>query len=130
MNNHQIEQVKTKILLGITLDAPKLNFKAHIADLKANCVRRLSIMKCISSIKWGASSVILKRFYQAYIRAKIVYGSAVFAGVDEKVFQKLNVLQNSCLRLILGARRTTPILSLEAESGIMPLNLYLSFACI
>ena len=39
----------------------------------------------------------------------------------------LNITQNTCLRCILGARRTTPILSLEAETGIPPLHIYLKY---
>ena len=40
---------------------------------------------------------------------------------------KLNKIQNSCLRLALGARKTSPIISLEIESNIPPLFLRREF---
>lgn len=38
---------------------------------------------------------------------------------------KLGILQNKCLRSVTGAYKATNINVLEAESGVMPLNLYL-----
>ena len=42
---------------------------------------------------------------------------------------KLSIVQNACLRLIMGARKTTPILSLEAEAMMPPLKLLFKYSC-
>lgn len=122
-----LEAVKEQKLLGVYLDAPSLSWSVHVNYLKLDCARRVSVMKSISSIKWGASYVVLRRLYLAYIRPKITYCSLVFCTISDKLMQKLNVIQNSCLRLMLGARRTSPILSLEAETKIPPLRLYMEY---
>ena len=123
INDKVIEHVKEKRLLGLILDAPRLTWSAHINYLKINCMKRVSLMKTFASTKWGASMVIMRQFYISYIQAKINYGSVVYASSAGSYLQKLDIIQNACMRMILGARRSTPILSLQAESHIPPLQL-------
>ena len=123
MNRQLIEDKKEQKLLGLILDAPRLTWGAHIKYLKTDCLKRIDIMKSLSSNKWGASAKVLRMFYIAYIRSKIDYGCVVYRSAADTHLQKLDVLQNACLRLILGAWKTTPILSLQAEAHIPPLNL-------
>ena len=79
-------------------------------------------MKALSSTSWGASSSILRLFYVAYIRSKLEYASVIFTGVAALLKNKLKVIQNVRLRLILGARNTTPIRSMEVQANIAPLD--------
>ena len=46
----------------------------------------------------------------------------IFTGVAGPLKNKLKVIQNVCLRLILGARNTTPIRSMVVEANIAPLD--------
>ena len=82
------------------------------------------MMKTLSSLKSGASMEVLRNFYIAYVRSKVIYGSENFSDTTRGTLKKLNVIKNTCLRLMNGARKTTPILTLEAETGVPPLNLY------
>lgn len=126
--NLPIKQTKVQKLLGVHLDAPFLTFKEHIEYLKANCTKRINIMKSISSLKYGASRIMLRRFYIAYIRPKICYGSSIFYNASKTLIQRLNSLQNFCLRLSSGARKTTPIVALEAECNVPPLSHYFQYS--
>ena len=56
------------------------------------------------------------------MRPKIEYASVVFTGVVTTLKHKLKVIQNICLRLMLGARNTTPIRSMEVEANIAQLD--------
>ena len=105
-------------------DAPSLNWGSHIDELKRDCSRRLDVMKNFSSSQWGASTAILKNFYITYIRAKLDYGSTLYGSGSKSNLKKIEIFQNAALRLLLGARRTSPIISLEIESGILPLGLH------
>ena len=122
MNKEVIHYKKVHKLLGLTIDSPKLTFKDHVAYLLKESQKRLDIMKSISSPSWGATPKTLKKFYVSYIRAKINYGAVVYAA-GNKILDRLEVVQNNALRMITGGRRTSPILSLQAESNIPPLAL-------
>ena len=127
--DREIEPVRNQRLLGVMFDAPRLTWKSHVEHLVTNCTRRINIMKSFSSPTWGASHVVLRRFYIAYIRAKLCYCCTAFSIASKTHLAKLNKIQNSCLRLILGALKSSPILSLQAESNVPPLEAYMEFRC-
>ena len=77
----------------------------------------------MASPNWGANRRFLRLFYCSYIRAKLDYGCILYGTACGSLLERLEILQNACLRLILGARRTTLILSLQAEAHIPPLSL-------
>ena len=79
LNDEEIEAVREHRLLGVMFDAPRLTWKSHVEHLVANCARRINIMKSFSSPTWGASHVILRHFYIAYIRAKLCYCCSAFS---------------------------------------------------
>ena len=122
INRTIIEYKKEIKLLGIIMDAPKLTFKAHILYLKEDCIRRMNILKALYSSYWGASTRVMKTFYTAFIRSKLSYGIEVYGAASSRLIRMLETVQNACLRLIIGARKSSPILSLEAETGIPPLR--------
>ena len=122
-----LNYVRQHKLLGMVFDAPRLKWGPHLTQLRANVVRRIDVLKHMASPNWGACRRFLRLFYCAYIRAKIDYGSVLYGTASPTQLARLDVLQNACLRLILGARRTTPIVSLQAEAHIPPLLLRRQF---
>ena len=125
--NRIIEMVNCHKLLGMYLDSPKLTWHAHIEHLYSDCNRRLNILKSLSSTTWGASRKMLRIFYISYIRSKIEYGCEIYSVASAVEFDKLNKIQNAALRVIIGARKTTPILSLEVDSFVPPLRLWCNY---
>lgn len=99
-------------MLGVIFDSPKLKFNEHVEYLKVEGNKRINIMRALSSTKWGASKKLLWRVYISFIRSKIEYGCAVLGELSHKNVRKLEVLQNTALRCILGARQTCPIVSM------------------
>ena len=127
IKNTVLQYKKHHKLLGLTFDAPKLDWRQHVKDLNFECRRRINIMKSVSSTVWGGTAKMLRTIYIAYIRSKIDYGSIVYGNTSEKILSQLDIVQNIALRLILGARNTTPILSLQSESYLPPLKLRRSY---
>ena len=124
IGNTTVRYAKEFTLLGLVLDSPKLDWGKHIEYLVTNCEHRLNIMKALAAIRYGASARILRRVYIAYIRSKIDYGSVIYASAKERSLQKLETIQNKAMRIILGARKTSPISSLQVESYLPPLRLH------
>jgi ribonuclease HI len=120
-----IRSVPVQRVLGVLFDAPKLKFHAHISHLKNDGLRRLAPLRALSGSSWGASRCLLRQVYISFIRSKLEYGSILFklSDISKKYTQKLGVIQSSALRIILGARNTSPITSLEIEAHIPPLEI-------
>ena len=127
IKHRAISQVKEHRLLGMIFDAPALTWRKHILNLADSCRRRLDVMKTLSAISWGASRKILRMFYIAYIRSKMDYGAILYSGAAKTNLNLLNRVQNSAMRMITGARKTSPILSLEIDTVLPPLNLHREF---
>jgi ribonuclease HI len=110
-------------LLGMIMDAPRLKWGPHLRGLRTDVIRRMDLLKHLASPNWGVSCRFLRLFYCAYIRAKIDYGCVLYQTASSAQLSKLDTLQNACLRLVLGARRTTPVISLGVEAHVPPLAL-------
>jgi hypothetical protein len=48
-----LEYKKEQKLLGMVLDSPLLTWEAHVVGLRRDCIKRIDIMKTLSSAVWG-----------------------------------------------------------------------------
>lgn len=130
IHNQVIEYVKEQRILGMIMDSPSLNWKAHIDYVKSDCLKRLDLIKVFSSPSYGASTRILRNFYISYVRAKLDYGASLYASASKTNLKKLEIVQNGSLRCVLGARSSTPINSLEVESCVPPLKIHRDYLTV
>ena len=117
----EIPQTNTFKYLGITLDRG-LTFTQHIADITGRCTRRLNIMKCISGTHWGADRKTLTLLYTSLIRSILDYNAFLLTNISTTLSNKVESIQNSALRIISGALRTSPSSNLRVDSNIPPLE--------
>lgn len=117
-----IPAVRHHKVLGLIFDGPILTWQKHITHLQKSCMKNLNIMKCVAGTRWGANRDTLLQYYRATILAKLSYGSSVYSSASNTQLKKLDVIQNSALRIALGAFRSSPTMSLHAESGLLPLS--------
>ncbi|CAL4110073.1 unnamed protein product, partial [Meganyctiphanes norvegica] len=125
LEGQEIEVVQTFRYLGFTLDAPRLTWLAHIENLQSECRGGLNIMKALANTKFGADRDSLLNIYGALIKGKISYSSPLLISASETNINKLEVIQNSALRIATGALKSTPIHSLQCEANVPPLRLYI-----
>ena len=116
MNDKPLELVETMRYLGITLDY-ELSFKPHVKGLIKTVQYKGYLLKhakgCLP--KDARLSV-----YKAYIVPIIDYGDVLYNGVVVELLQKLQRLQNRCLKICEGAHRLTPTVDIHRATN-MPL---------
>ena len=120
LNGQPIKNVEKAKFLGLTFDQ-KLTFKPHIQNLKEKCSKALNLLKVVSHQNWGADRDTIMKLYRSLVRSKIDYGSIVYGATWKSYTQILEPIQNSALRLALGAFKSTYIPSLNAEANEPPL---------
>lgn len=118
---HNIPVKATTKYLGMFFDQ-KLTWKCHISHLQIDIEKRLNILRAIAYCWWGANPNVMLMFYKAYIRAKIDYGSIFYSSATSTNLKTIDKLQYKCLRLCIGAMKSTPINSLLAETCEPPLQ--------
>ena len=114
-----VTQVK---FLGLIFDN-KLNFKAHIRQLKERCKNSLNLLRVVSHFDWGGDRAVMLQLYKSIILSKMDYGCFIYGSAPKSYIKMLDPIQNEALRLCLGAYKTSPVGSLEVEAGVPPLHL-------
>ena len=121
LGNTILKVVTEKKFLGMIFDH-KLNWKTHIEKVKNKSIPIINLLKTLASSKCKTDATILLNVYKALLLPKLEYGSQAYFSAPAYILQPLNVIHNQCLRICLGALRTTPLESLYVESNIMSLE--------
>ena len=118
--------------LGVWLDR-KLRWRSHLKKIKAKMETQMYALTKIAASTWGCTLARAREVYTKVVRSAIAYGaSAYHTPADPKrqaprgIAKPLTTTQSSCLRVVAGAFRATPIRSLETETWVPPLDLYLN----
>ena len=98
----------------------KMNWKKHLELLKSKTQNNLKLIKTIAAKNWGADSQILINTYKTTILSKLDYGVILYD--SSKYTQLIDPIQNSAIKIALGAFHTSPTFSLITEANILPLN--------
>ncbi|XP_071152008.1 uncharacterized protein, partial [Mytilus edulis] len=69
----------------------------------------------------GTDSLLM--LYKSLLRSVLDYGCQAFNSASITVKSKLDIIQAKALRIVLGAHKSTPLETILAESGEMPLQL-------
>ena len=121
LENQHIQSKDSTLYLGIVLDK-RLNWRNHVDHLRARCIPAINLIKHLSHLNWGADRKTLKLLYTALVKSKLDYGAQIYGTSNSGALRRLDPIQNECLRAITGAFRSSPAVSLSAETGILPLE--------
>ena len=103
--------------LGVTLDA-KLTFKENIGYNHLRARKAMAKLYCLLKRTSTLNLACKLTLYRSYIRPIITYACPVFSNCADCHMQRLQILQNKCLRMILVAPFRTRISYLHRISGI------------
>ena len=135
------QETKSEKLLGITLNN-QLTWKNHLYGDEENMglVKELSKrLGMLRQIRKYVGNATLKLIMNGLFTSKLIYGITIYGGVwglpgimnDDPVnstsitkedMRKLQVLQNTALRILLRKPRETPVISLLKESRQMSVH--------
>jgi len=105
--------------LGITLDR-SLTFRHHIEKLKNKMTSRLSLVKRLSGLNWGARFDVLRISTLSLLVAPAEYCAPIWTQCAH--VRKLNTPFNEALRTISGCLRSTRVKLLPTLAGIESLE--------
>ena len=115
LNGNSLKVVQEAKFLGLIFDR-RLNFLAHIQNLKQSCLKALDILRVVGHTDWGADPKVLLRLYRSLVRSKLDYGCVVYGSAPKTYLKMLDTIHHQGLRIALGAFRTSPVQSLYVEA--------------
>ncbi|GBM70105.1 hypothetical protein AVEN_151569-1 [Araneus ventricosus] len=103
--------------LGVTLDN-KLSWRRHVDKKVEKGVSRLGLLKRLSGVTWGSSPETLATTCKTNVRPVLNYGGKLLAIASDCCGDEVDRVQNKALRFITSAACSTPITTLEIQTGI------------
>src|SRR5439155_6641101 len=122
LNGTQLNFVPHTRVLGVLFDQ-RLTGAAHVNLVRENSLKRINVLRALTGVMKGLNSTRMLALYRGYIRSYLDYGASVFRHISASMRQKLEVIENKALRLILGALPATATVALQAEAFELPLRL-------
>ena len=107
--------------LGQTFDR-KLTWRHHIDNVRHRMWLRINAIKAISGRNLGMQSKTLIHLYKMWIRPIALYGAPAYYSAAKTHINKIQVIQNSALRIALRRTRRTHIEDLHQEGSLTPLK--------
>ena len=92
--------------LGLTFDR-KLTWRHHIDNVRHRMWLRINAIKAISGRNLGMQSKALIHLYKMWIRPIALYGAPAYYSAAKTHLNKIQVIQNSALRVALRKTRRT-----------------------
>ena len=127
--NSNIQVRESTSYLGLIVDK-RLSWRQHVESLRTKCIPAVNLLKHLSHLSWGADRTTLKLLYTALVQSKLDYGAQIYGKFRANVLQRLNPIQNECLRACTGAFRSSPAVSLCTEAGVLPLEFSRDAICL
>ena len=125
LNNTILPHTHETKILGVTYNT-SLSFAPHVNNIITKCRPRLNALRSLTSTTFGQHKETLITVYKQYIRSIINYASPAWhPALSKTQLNKLQTIQNTALRIILGSTQTTPIEHLHAEAKVLTLNQHL-----
>ena len=109
--------------LGVIFDS-SLSFQAHIKNI---CRISYFHLRNIARLKTSLSKDDLKTLVNALIFSRIDYANALLSGLPAETIRCLQVVMNSCARMLTGTRRSDHITPVLADLHWLPVEYRIKF---
>lgn len=124
LNGNKLQVENKARFLGLIMDS-KLSWNDHFNNIVDRCRKTLNLMRMLSGSAWGADKNTLLIIFKTLILSKITYGAAAYVNASKYQINKLEVLQNSAMRIACGSISGTLISAMQVECGLPPIDLLL-----
>ena len=122
LNGEPLPLNKTPKILGLHFD-PHMNFGYHSDKVSARAQSRINTLKALTGTQFGCQKETISHVYNQFVRPVMHYASPAFAPMmSAENMSKLQVVQNSALRIATGCVSSTPISHLHSETKTLPLR--------
>jgi len=111
--------------LGLIFDS-RLSFRQHVQHLTSRGAAAAGCLRMLANTKGGLSHQNMKILYNTCILPTLSYALPVWWNGKKSQIQKIEKIQNRCLRTIMPVFTTTPIHAMQVESGVPPLHIRLN----
>ena len=116
-------------VLSVQIDS-KLRWGRHLAKVDKKAAGQMFAISMLGVSTWGATFRKARHVYSAVVRSIITFGAAVWHqnknGALTAAEARMERIQNQTLRNVTGSFKRVSTRTLEAETHVKPMRVYLS----
>jgi hypothetical protein len=101
VDNVSIKPLESTRYLGVTIDK-QLKWRIHLDTIERKIAPRIGLLRYLSRSAYEPNSKIMINIFKSIVRTVIIYGYPVILTADQKVWDRLQIVQNKALRAALG----------------------------
>ena len=129
LNNYLLRLKKTPCILGVTF-YPHFKFNTHVKSLVTRVLPRINILQALIGTNWGQQKETILITCISLIRFLFMHASPIwFPNTSSSLIHKLQIIQNSALRIATGCDKMTSIYHLHEETKMLPVQDDLPICC-
>ena len=122
LHNSPIPHNNTPTILGVTFDRG-MTFRQHTDHINTKAKTRLNVIRALTHTTYGHSKEDITTIYKQYIRPILTYAHTAWQpDTAHTHIHKLQITQNTALRIATGCTQTTPTAHLHEETQVLPLT--------
>lgn len=92
-----IRSQSTARYLGVIFDQ-RLHWRDHVKHMKTRVRSRINLLRFLNKITPESNETIMLNLYKSLVQPILTYGSSVPFNAEDKIWDRLQVAQNSALR--------------------------------
>ena len=116
-------------ILGVTFDT-HFNFHKHVEALVKKTKQKIPLLQALTGTDWGQQKETLVITYQALIDSLFSYAAPIwFPNTSVTNINKLQLIQNSALRIATGSPMMASVDHLHMEAGVLTVREHLDMLC-
>ena len=129
MNGTPLPLERHPKILGVTFD-PHFRFHKHVEAVVKKAKPRLNILKLLTGTDWGQQKETILVTFKSLVGSLFTYAAPIwFANTSYSSINRLQVIQNSALRIATGCVKMTPIDHLHTEAKVLKVDEHLKLLC-
>ena len=117
-------------LLGVTLDR-RLTFSKQVELVTTKAIKKMKLLRAVAHSSWGWRKEDLRKIYLSHVQSVLNFASSSWQPwLINKYVDKLEVVQNQCLRVITTQAKSSPVEALRAETRIPSIKSTIHANCL
>ena len=125
VSNINIQPQSSARYLGVIFDQ-RLHWRDHIKHVENRVQSRINLLRYLNRITPDANETIMLNLYKSLVRPILTYGSSVLLNAEDKIWNRLQIVQNKSIRTALNVPHFTSATYLHRLTNIPYIRSYVT----
>ena len=123
VENTLIKPLDSTRYLGVSIDK-RLKWRTHLEHIEAKIAPRIGLLRYLSRSAQDPNNKTMINVFKSIVRTVIIYGYPVLLTADQKIWDRLQIMQNKAIRAALGLPIYTSVKYIHQISNIPKIKDY------